>query len=91
MELKLTAKTRTVIGKRNKQLRKKGFLPAVLYGRGKESLSLEVSTREFDKVFKLAGESAIINLKIEGNGDRKVLVHDVARHFMKNDPIHIDF
>lgn len=91
MELTLTARPRTVTGKQNKRLRQNGFLPAVLYGRGKESLSLEVSTREFEKVFKRAGESALINLQIAGSTDRKVLVHDVARHFMKSDPIHIDF
>lgn len=91
MELTLTARPRTVTGKLNKKLRREGLLPAVLYGKGKEAVSLEVSGRDFAKIFRQAGESMLINLKIEGAGERKVLVHDVARHYMKDDPIHVDF
>ncbi|MDP3741258.1 MAG: 50S ribosomal protein L25 [bacterium] len=91
MEITLGAKPRNVLGKQNNKLRKSGFLPAVLYGKGKENLALQVSVRDFEKVFKQAGESTLINLDIEGKGSHKVLVHDVAMHFMKDDPIHIDF
>lgn len=91
MELTLEAKLRTQTGKLNKKLRKNGILPAVLYGKGKPTLSLEVLTRDFTKVFKQAGESTLISLKIEGDSERKVLVHDVAKHYMKDQPIHIDF
>lgn len=33
----------------------------------------------------------MINLVIEGKGETKVLIHDVAKHFMKDEPIHVDF
>ena len=90
MEPTLKAQSRTLIGKRARQLRRVGILPAVLYGKGKTSLSLEVSKKEFEKVFKAAGENTLISLVIEGQ-ERKVLVHDVAKHFLKNEPIHVDF
>ncbi|KKW28313.1 MAG: 50S ribosomal protein L25 [Parcubacteria group bacterium GW2011_GWA2_52_8] len=66
MEPKLKASTRTLIGKRTQKLRRAGILPAVLYGKGKTSESLEVSRKEFDKVFKSAGENTLINLVVEG-------------------------
>lgn len=91
MELILEAKLRELRGKHTKQLRQKGLLPAVLYGKGKDTLSLQVSARDFKRVFHQAGESTLINLKIAGQGDKKVLVHDVAKHFMKDVPIHVDF
>lgn len=91
MELSLEAKLRTLFGKQNKRLRKSGHLPAVLYGKGRPSLSLLVSARDFDRVFKQAGESVLINLKIEGTGEKKVLIHDLAKNYMKDEPIHVDF
>lgn len=91
MELSLEAKVRTTLGKTNKRLRKAGQLPAVLYGKGKPSLSLQVSARDFERVFRQAGESVLLNLKIEGAGERKVLVHDVAKNYIKDEPVHVDF
>lgn len=91
MQLSLEAKVRTTLGKMNKQLRKEGYLPAVLYGKGQPSLSLLVSARDFEHVFRQAGESVLLNLKIEGAGERKVLVHDVAKNYIKDEPIHVDF
>lgn len=91
MELSIIASQRTVFGKNNKKLRSSGKLPAVLYGRGKENLALEVASKEFEKVYKQAGENTLVNLEIEGNGQKKVLIHDVAHHFMSPTPIHVDF
>lgn len=91
MEFTLLAKPRSVFGKQNKKLRRNRQVPAILYGKGKESLALELGEQEFIKIFRQAGESSLINLKIEGSGERKVLVHEVARHYMKDEPIHVDF
>lgn len=91
MQLSITAKPRTVFGKQNKKLRQAGMLPAVLYGRGKKPVSLEVSAKEFEKVYAKTGESTLVNLVIADGEERKVLIHDVARHFMSAEPIHVDF
>lgn len=91
MELSIHATPRILTGKLNRKLRIAGQLPAVLYGKGKESVSLQVSQKEFEKVFHQTGESTLVNLVIEGAGQRKVLIHDVAKHFMKDVPIHVDF
>lgn len=91
MEPIIHATPRMVTGKLNKKLRTAGQLPAVLYGKGKPTVSLQVSQKEFEKIFRQAGESTLVNLVIEGGGEKKVLIHDVAKHFMKNEPIHVDF
>ncbi len=90
MELILEAKPRTVLGKQNKKLRKLGALPAVLYGPGKSTVSLEIPTKEFHRVYRQAGENTLIDLVI-GQEKKKVLIHDVAKHYMKDEPIHVDF
>lgn len=91
MELTLQASLRQAFGKANKKLREQGVLPAVVYGRGKKNLNLQISAKDFEKVYRQSGESTIINLKIADDGEKKVLIHDVSRHFMKNDIIHVDF
>lgn len=87
----LDAKTREVFGKKNKGLRKQGMIPAVLYGTGTENLSLEVPAIEFSKVYKQAGENTLIDLSIDGKNKKKVLIQEVAKHFMKDEPVHVDF
>lgn len=90
MELKIEAQPRTILGKRNNKLRRQGKLPAILYGRKTESQPLEIGAKEFEKIYKLAGESTLVDLVI-GNEKKKVLIHDVAQHFMSQTPVHVDF
>ena len=78
MTLNLTAQKRDVFGKQTKQLRKKGFVPAELYGRGIQNLHLSLSRQEFLKAFREAGENTIINVMIDGK-PHPVLIYDVQR------------
>ncbi len=87
----IQAKLRTAFGKQTRKLRRSGFIPAVVYGKGKTTQALQVLAKEFENLYKAVKESALVNLKIEGEGERKVLVHDVAKHFMHGTPIHVDF
>lgn len=91
--LTLSAKTR---GEKTKTLRKKGILPGVLYGpKIKKNLSLEIDEKEFEKVYKEAGESSLIKLKIKNEklkiDEFLVLIHDIQFDPLTGKPIHIDF
>ena len=66
------------------------MIPAVLYGRGKETVSLQLAHKEFEKIYRQAGENTLINLLVNDK-PHKVLIHDVAKHYMKDEPIHVDF
>lgn len=91
-KITLKAKKREVFGKKNKVLREKGFVPAVIYGKNTAPISLEVNLKEFEEIYKKTGETDIFNLEIEGeNKLRPVLIQDIQRHFLTNKPIHIDF
>ena len=91
MELTIQAQSRKVLGRHNNKLRSTGVLPAVLYGPGKETLTLQVGAKDFERVYKQAGENTLVNLAIDGGSQKKVLIHEVAKHFMKNEPVHVDF
>ena len=71
-------------------LRKGGEIPAVFYGMGKVNTSITISTVEFKKVWREAGESSAVSIKMpEGNVD--VLIHDVQVNPVTDEPIHVDF
>lgn len=84
------AKIRKEVGKKVKELRSKGILPAVLYGPKTETVSLEVDEKDFDKVFREAGESSLISLEV----DKKkflVLIHAIEIDAISKKPTHVDF
>ncbi len=85
------ATRREIFGKKVAKLRQKGNLPAVLYGKGNKSQPLFVKSNEFLKLWKNAGESTVIELKVNDNGTFNVLIQDIAVDPIKNDPIHVDF
>ncbi|OGY58812.1 MAG: hypothetical protein A3F24_00220 [Candidatus Colwellbacteria bacterium RIFCSPHIGHO2_12_FULL_44_17] len=90
MTLNLVAQKRDVFGKQTKQLRKKGFVPAELYGRGIQNLHLSLSRQEFLKAFREAGENTIINVMIDGK-PHPVLIYDVQRDSISGEFLNIDF
>jgi large subunit ribosomal protein L25 len=83
--------TRRPADKSVQAIRADGLVPAELYGHGVENQHLALSLNEFEKVLRKAGESTIVTLNVDGLGVRNVLIHDVQRHPVKNEPIHIDF
>lgn len=88
MELK--AEKREILGGKVNALRKEGFIPAELYGHGKENMHLTVSGKEFTKVFKEAGESTVITLVI-GKEKTPALIHDVNTDPISDAVLHVDF
>ena len=86
----LKAQKREVVGKKVKNLRRQGVLPAVLYGPKIRNISLAINSKEFDKIYKTAGESSLISLETE---DKKfpVLIHEVRKDPLTGEPIHVDF
>lgn len=88
--MELAVKTREKLGKGNSVLRKEGFIPAELYGRGFKNAHLTISHKDFQKAFEEAGESTIINLVI-GSDKHPALIHDIQKDFLTDEIIHIDF
>ncbi len=88
--LSLKAKIRKIQGKKVKSLRKKGILPAVLYGPKIKTENIEVNLKEFEKVFAEAGESTLISFEVDKN-KYSVLIHEVKYNALTSEPIHADF
>ncbi len=71
-------------------LRKAGKIPAVFYGPKEKSTPITISTKDFIKAFKQAGESSVIVLK-EGGNEHETLIYDVDVHPITGAPRHADF
>lgn len=89
-KIELNADKRAIMGAKVRSLRKSGFIPAVLYGKGQEALSLQVPVKEFSKVLKVAGESTLVYVNVDGKS-YPTIIHDVAKDPVKDDIIHADF
>ena len=88
--LELKAETRTILGKKVNSLRQTGFIPAILYGHGKKPATVSVNAKEFDKIFKQAGETTILTLSLDGK-KHNVFIHDQEKDLLDGRIIHVDF
>jgi large subunit ribosomal protein L25 len=86
----IKAKIRDKSKDSNNSLRKNNFIPAILYGEGIKNISLKINAKDFEEVYKEAGESSLITLEVD---DKKfsVLVHQIARGPIEGEFLHIDF
>ncbi|MFA5935887.1 MAG: 50S ribosomal protein L25 [Patescibacteria group bacterium] len=90
MPFALTAATRTELGKRVKNVRNAGKLPAVVYGHGTEPKALVLGVSEFQKLYRTAGSSSLIDLAIDGATTVKVLIQEVQVNHLTLRPQHVD-
>ncbi len=89
--LVLDAQVRETLQKKNKQLRSRGFVPAVLYGHDIKNQNLQLQEIQFGKFYGQVGESTLVDLKIADKDPVKVLIHDVQFDPLTNAPMHVDF
>jgi len=88
--LELKSEKRTLLGKKTNSLRKKGIIPAVVYGGKEGSEPIELNRKEFSKVFKTAGETTLIKLLV-GEKAKNVLIHDIDHDSVTGEIRHVDF
>lgn len=88
----ITAQIREITGRKVKILRRQGILPANLYGNKLPSINLSLASLEFEKLFRKAGETSLIDLTITGDKSvHPVLIASVQYHPVTDRLSHIDF
>lgn len=71
-------------------LRKRGSVPAVLYGPKQSATPIAVDAQKLDRIWKEAGETTVITLSGVGE-DKDTLIHDMQFHPVTGKPLHVDF
>ena len=86
----IKAVTRTVTGRKVKQIRKEGWLPATVYGKEFESLSIQFNLAEIVKLFDEIGESTLVEVTLDEKEKLPVLFRNPQYHPIDGNMIHID-
>ena len=86
----LVAKRREVIGKKVKNLRREGKLPAVLFGHGIESTPIVLDLKGTTKILSSVGSSTLVTVDLEG-AEHAVLVRERQRDILYRTLLHVDF
>ena len=87
----LSGKIREKTGKvATKEVRRNGEIPAVLYGL-KDNLSFSICPDNLKDILKAKGQNALIDLNVEGNKQRKVILKEFQNHPLKELWVHVDF
>lgn len=71
--------------------RRRGFIPAIVYGHGVQSEAISITRLEFVNEIKRLGEGTLLDLQIDKNSAFKVLVQKIQKHPMSEALLHIDF
>ncbi|MFH2062775.1 MAG: 50S ribosomal protein L25 [bacterium] len=87
---KLSAWVREMTGNQVGALRREGKIPAVVYGHGIESMNLSLDGREFSKFYAEAGDSSLVELSIDGQKPRMVVIRAVQKDPLKCHVTHVD-
>lgn len=91
METVLSAKKRTDFRKSTlNQLRKRGMIPAVIYGKKVGNIPVSIPKSDFLKVVNQVGRSGLIQMDVEGT-KQNVIIQEYQEHPMSKEIIHIDF
>ncbi len=87
---KLHAEKRKTLGKKVRQLRNDGKLPANVYGKHIDSKAVQVNYSDFLPLYKELGETGIIDLTVDGE-TVPVLIKNPQTNYKSATPFHVDF
>src|SRR6188474_1896830 len=89
--LKAAPRARSGTG-RLKQMRREGWVPSVIYGKGTTNLNLKVDAKTFaDLLAHSSSENILVNLDIEGHGTRLAFLQSIQHDALSGKTLHADF
>ncbi len=89
-EVIIKGERRDVIGKQVKAFRRQGKLPAVIYGRSIQPISIWMDLKETSHILSRLSPSALVTLEI-GSDKHLALVREKQRDYIRGTLKHVDF
>jgi large subunit ribosomal protein L25 len=90
--LELKVSKRDITGKKVRFLRRKGIIPANIYGHGIDSTPVEVDAKSLKHLLVHTGKTDLISIKLaDSKAPTKVLVREIQRNPLTDEPLHVDF
>jgi large subunit ribosomal protein L25 len=92
MDLELTLDARDSLGKANKRLRRAGIVPGVVYGKGQDSVPVQVDSKTFETLYRAAGRTSVVKFRLPGAGRATSgFIKSVQRHPLSGSALHVDY
>ena len=89
--LELKAEVRQITGKQVAQLRRQGYVPAVIYGNNLENDLIQIEAKALRKVLAQAGTHQLIALQVGDKRPRMTLARELQIDSIKRSYLHVDF
>jgi large subunit ribosomal protein L25 len=87
----LSAKNRQKAGSsESRRLRRSGRIPAVLYGRSGQAVTIDLDAQEFSRGVRHISESTIVKVEVDGK-PYDAFVKDTQRDIVDGNILHVDF
>ena len=86
----LAIQQREVLGKRVRQLRRRGIIPANIYGHGRASRAVQVRALDLKRLLSSHTGSRIVRLRLGGT-DEPALVRHIMHEPVTGEVLHVDF
>ena len=91
-QVELAAEKRVVLGKQVQQLRRQGWIPAVMYGHGFAPVHLQFKARSLTQALSQVGGSQLIRIRVKGQKQPEMaLMRAVQRDCIRGTLLHVDF
>lgn len=90
-KITLKAEKRQEVGRKVNVLRRQGLVPAVVYGKGITSENVWFKELDLKRIMKKSGGSVILNLEVDGEKSRNVLIQEIQKHPVRGYFLHVDF
>jgi len=86
----LKAELRTIIGRKVKNLRLAGKVPAVIYGGEVKSLPITLDKKDTTNTLNKFSGSTILTIEVDGK-EHAALVREIQQDYIKGELLHVDF
>lgn len=87
----LKAETRTLFGSKVGRLRRSGIMPATVYGHNVKPQSIQFHSHDLLGLMRTAGTTQLIDLVVDEQAARPVLIKQTAIDAKRNAVIHVEF
>lgn len=89
-EFQLAAELRQQRGKKNRKVRRSGFVPGIVYGPSIDPIGVQFPYRAIEVTLMNAGGTNLIDIEVNGESYPS-LAREVQRDVVRGDILHVDF
>lgn len=73
-----------------RKLKEEGYIPAILYGKGMESIPLAIQNNRLREIIQKHGRNVLLNVIVNGS-THNAIIKDIQENTLKGNVVHVDF